>query len=160
MTVFSGWFLAVFFAVIQIDATWVWPLTYWPTSRLGFFSILRIILVNLEQGWTELTSREPYHLIRFEVVEDRLRRVRVQLRSGQVNIGRWRLKFVIIRVTWWAGNCLVDYILPNEYLKFKLLTVSRQFDLIRFCKKQKNLDANNIIDRVAYKNVNVLQLVL
>lgn len=149
MTVLSGWFLALFFAIIQVDATWVWPLTYWATSRLGFFSILRIILVNLEQGWTELTWREPYHLIRFEVDEDRLRRVRVQLRSGQVNIGRWCLKFVFIRVTWWVGNCMIDYILLNEYLKLKFFTISSQFDLIGLSKKEKNLDTNDIIDRVA-----------
>ena len=149
MTVLSGWFLAVFFAFVQIDATWVWPLTYWATPWLGFFSILRIILVNLEQGWTELTSREPYHLIRFKVVEDRLRRVRVQLRSWQINIGSRCLKFVIIRVTWWVGNCLVDYILLNEYLKLKFFTISSQFDLIGLSKKEKNLYTNDIIDCVA-----------
>lgn len=44
---------------------------------------------------------------------------------------------------------MIDYILLNEYLKLKFFPISSQFDLIGASKKEKNLDTNDIIDRVA-----------
>ena len=146
----SSWVIAFFIAIIQINATWVWPLTYSPTSRLGFLSLHRVFVDDIQQRWTELTCCVPSHFIHFEIIEGRLRWIRIELRHGYIYIRLCSLEFVV-RVAWaWWAMYRVEDILPNENLKFLFFIISRQFYYIGHSKNAKNLDANDIVEYIVY----------